>query len=98
MIKLAACVVLYNPDDTIFENILTYGNYVDKLIVIDNSLKKNNFLIDKNTSMMLVSDYSGKNIDGVKIINFQKDISSQIRHCRRVCLAIAVRYKRRRNR
>ena len=47
MIKLAACVVLYNPDDTIFENILTYGNYVDKLIVIDNSLKKNNLLIDK---------------------------------------------------
>ena len=40
-------MVLYNPDDTIFENILTYGNYVDKLIVIDNSLKKNNFLIDK---------------------------------------------------
>ena len=47
MIKLAACVVLYNPDDTIFENILTYGNYVDKLIVIDNSLKKNNLLIDR---------------------------------------------------
>ena len=47
MIKLAACVVLYNPDDTIFENILTYGNYVDKLIVVDNSLKKNKFLIDK---------------------------------------------------
>ena len=40
-------MVLYNPDDTIFENILTYGNYVDKLIVIDNSLKKNNLLIDK---------------------------------------------------
>ena len=40
-------MVLYNPDDTIFENILTYGNYVDKLIVVDNSLKKNNFLIDK---------------------------------------------------
>lgn len=47
MIKLAACVVLYNPDDTIFENILTYGNYVDKLIVIDNSLKKNNLLMDE---------------------------------------------------
>ena len=47
MIKLAACVVLYNPDDTIFENILTYGNYVDKLIVVDNSLKKNNLLIDR---------------------------------------------------
>jgi rhamnosyltransferase len=47
LIKLAACVVLYNPDDTIFENILTYGNFVDKLIVVDNSLKKNNLLIDK---------------------------------------------------
>lgn len=47
MIKLAACVVLYNPDDSIFENILTYGNYVDKLIVVDNSLKKNNLLIDR---------------------------------------------------
>ena len=47
MIKLAACVVLYNPDDAILENILTYGKYVDKLIVVDNSLKKNNILIDK---------------------------------------------------
>jgi rhamnosyltransferase len=45
--KLAACVVLYNPDNDVFENILTYGNFVDNLIVVDNSLKKNNLLIDK---------------------------------------------------
>lgn len=47
MIKIAACVVLYNPEDIVFENILTYGKLVDKLIVVDNSLKKNNLLIDK---------------------------------------------------
>lgn len=46
-IQLAACVVLYNPDNSVFENILTYGNFVDKLIVVDNSLIKNNLLIDK---------------------------------------------------
>lgn len=45
--KLAACVVLYNPDNDVFENILTYGNFVDNLIVVDNSLIKNNCLIDK---------------------------------------------------
>ncbi|WP_152056910.1 glycosyltransferase family protein [Aliarcobacter butzleri] len=45
--KLAACVVLYNPDNDVFENILTYGNFVDNLIVVDNSLIKNDCLIDK---------------------------------------------------
>lgn len=45
--KLAACVVLYNPDNDVFENILTYGNFVDNLIVVDNSLIKNDYLIDK---------------------------------------------------
>ncbi|MDX4049034.1 glycosyltransferase [Aliarcobacter skirrowii] len=47
MIKLAACVVLYNPDNTVFDNIFTYGNYVDNLIVVDNSVKKNKLLIDE---------------------------------------------------
>ena len=67
-------------------------NMSDKFLTVNKDFEfmKNNFLIDKNTSMMLVSDYSGKNIDGVKIINFQKDISSQIRHCRRVCLELLI--------
>ncbi|MBL3519334.1 glycosyltransferase [Aliarcobacter lanthieri] len=47
MIKLSACVVLYNPENETFDNIITYGNYVDKLIVIDNSTNKNEFLINK---------------------------------------------------
>ena len=51
---------------------------------------KKNFLVDGNTSIMVVSGYKGQAIEGVKIINFQKDISSQIRHCRKICLALLV--------
>lgn len=43
--KLAACVVLYNPDDDVFNNIDTYSQFVDMLIVVDNSIVKNDFLI-----------------------------------------------------
>lgn len=51
---------------------------------------KNNFLINKNTSIMLISGYKGQVIDGIKTINFQKDISSQIRHCRKICLWLLI--------
>ena len=49
---------------------------------------KNNFLIDKNTSIMIVSDYTGKKNNDVKIINFQKDISKQIKHCRKISISL----------
>ena len=39
---------------------------------------------------MVVSGYNGEKIDGVRIINFQKDISAQIKHCRRVCLGLLI--------
>ena len=35
--KICGCVVLYNPDEEVYSNILTYKNLVNKLIVIDNS-------------------------------------------------------------
>ncbi len=35
--KLAAVVVLYNPDDKIFENIKSYIDYVDVVYAVDNS-------------------------------------------------------------
>lgn len=35
--QLVACVILYNPDDRLIENINTYLRYVDKLLVYDNS-------------------------------------------------------------
>jgi len=45
--RVAGVVVLYNPYLNIFDNIKTYINQVDKLFVIDNSDKINNFLVEK---------------------------------------------------
>ena len=45
--NLAAVVVLYNPEDTTYENICTYINEVDKLYLVDNSDIKNNKLIQR---------------------------------------------------
>ena len=45
--NLVACVILYNPKNEVFDNVLTYINYVEGLIVVDNSLIKNYFLINK---------------------------------------------------
>lgn len=49
---------------------------------------KKNFLIDKNTSIMVVYDYDGGGINNARIINFQKDISAQIKKCRQICLSL----------
>ena len=51
---------------------------------------KKNFLIDKNTSIMIVYDYEGDEIDGIRTINFQRDISAQIRKCRKICLGLLI--------
>jgi rhamnosyltransferase len=37
--KIAAVVILYQPDDTVIDNIKSYYNYVDKIFAIDNSEK-----------------------------------------------------------
>ena len=67
-------------------------NYRNNFLSASNDFEfmKKNFLIDKNTSIMVVSGYNGEKIDGVRIINFQKDISAQIKHCRRVCLGLLI--------
>lgn len=67
-------------------------NYGNNFLSVNNDFEfmKKNFLIDKNTSIMVVSGYNGEEIDGVRIINFQKDISAQIKHCRRVCLGLLI--------
>lgn len=49
---------------------------------------KNNFLTDKNTSIVIAYNYEGGEINGIRPINFQKDISSQIRKCRLICLSL----------
>lgn len=67
-------------------------NYGNNFLSASNDFEfmKKNFLIDKNTSIMVVLGYNGEKIDGVRIINFQKDISAQIKHCRRVCLGLLI--------
>lgn len=49
---------------------------------------KNNFLINENTSIVAAFGYEGGEINGNRVINFQKDISSQIKKCRIICLSL----------
>lgn len=46
-LKISATVILYNPEDNVFENIVSYVNNIDILIVVDNSTEYNNYLINK---------------------------------------------------
>lgn len=71
---------------------LINANFGNEFLSVNKDFEflKKNFLVDENTSIMVVSGYKGQAIEGVKIINFQKDISSQIRHCRKICLALLV--------
>ncbi len=62
------------------QNFLNYNMHFEIL--------KNNFLINKNTSIIVAFGYDGDKIEGTKLINFQKDISSQIRKCRIICLSL----------
>ncbi|HEX5153353.1 MAG TPA: glycosyltransferase family 2 protein [Parafilimonas sp.] len=39
--KIAACVILYNPEDAVEKNIYSYIHHVEKVYVIDNSEHKN---------------------------------------------------------
>jgi len=36
-LKIAACVILYNPENSVEQNISSYINYVEKIYVIDNT-------------------------------------------------------------
>lgn len=40
MIKIGACVVLYNPDKDVIENINTYLIFLEKVVVVDNSTEE----------------------------------------------------------
>ena len=58
-LKLAATVILYNPEDEIYINIESYINYVDILYIIDNSTHHNNNLVKR----------LNKNFTNIKYIN-----------------------------
>ena len=62
--KLAATVILYNPEDAVYENIASYGGEVEKLIVVDNSTKHNSKLIEK----------LNENFDNLEYINNNENL------------------------
>ena len=49
--KLAACVVLYNPDASVVDNIKTYASGVDEVFAVDNSDEPNAPLLDRITAL-----------------------------------------------
>lgn len=51
---------------------------------------RKNFLIDKNTSIMVLNDYEGGSINGARLISLQKDISAQLKKCRQICLGLLI--------
>ena len=51
--KLAAVVVLYNPDDQIIENIKSYINYVDIIYAVDNSSVNNSAKLESEKIVYL---------------------------------------------
>ena len=65
-------------------------DYKNGFLTLNNDFEflKKNFLIDKNTSIIVVYDYDGGEINNARLINFQKDISAQIRKCRKICLGL----------
>lgn len=45
--KYAGVVVLYNPDEDIFENINSYYNFIDKLYIVDNSTSRKDYILEE---------------------------------------------------
>ena len=70
MIKIAGVVVLYNPDESVYQNIKTYIHALHTLYIIDNSSLKHDIgtklLEYKNIQMI----HSGENIGISKALNF----------------------------
>lgn len=59
--EFAATVILYNPEDETYDNILSYANQVATLIVIDNSTLHNTELIGKLKNSIANLQYINNN-------------------------------------
>ena len=60
--KYAGTVILYQPDKSIKENIMSYLPYLDKLYVIDNSLNSNEKLLPKSSKIVYCCNYENLGI------------------------------------
>lgn len=62
---LAAAVVLYNPDNTLIDNINTYVNNVDIVFAVDNSEQKKTFILEtllKNSKIYYIDNHGNQGI------------------------------------
>jgi len=59
--NIAATIILYNPENNIYDNINSYANEVGKLIVVDNSTMHNKDLIKKLQSSFKNIEYINNN-------------------------------------
>jgi len=70
-IEVAATVILYNPEDDVYENISSYGKDVTTLIIVDNSTLHNTKLIEKmqNTFENLIYINNNANVGIATALN-----------------------------
>jgi len=76
MHKLAAVVILYHPDESVYKNIQTYLSFIDKLYIVDNSetlntANKKFYQIPKSSIL-----HRGENIGIAKALNLALDQAS----------------------
>ncbi len=68
--KIAACVVLYNPEQSVEQNISSYINYVDKIYVMDNTETKDyNYRFLSVYQSEIIFIHNGKNEGVAKCLN-----------------------------
>lgn len=68
--KLAACVILYNPDESVVSNIRSYCDFVDVVVAVDNSAVKNEQLAEQLKGLGNVEYISnGKNLGIAAALN-----------------------------
>ena len=67
--KTSATVIWYNPDNENINNIKTYINYVEKIYIIDNSMKSNMKLSSSLNNDKIEYVYNNKNLGIAKALN-----------------------------
>ena len=69
-IKIAGMVILYNPDNKVVTNIKSYINYIDFLIIVDNSIVPNDLFVNRFLNKEKICYIaSGKNIGVASALN-----------------------------
>lgn len=69
--KYAGTVILYQPDKSIKENIMSYLPYIEKLYVVDNSMYENEALLPKSKKIVYINNK--QNLGIAKSLNLACD-------------------------